>query len=201
MLLNFARHIATAYAIGEPIHIRLLKNAVLHFIPNIDPLADKIIKQYDGTDKCDVQALEEEFSDSLYGYLTKKDLNPLSNYTREKSFVNMLEAEKYDFILELSSGTEDLAYPELCKNLYEQYAQRYQDDRNPSDKYTCSGKRKSMHGDLIDVLYERYNTPVISAGLSCCNMPVESEIAWVWRNNLRSIMNFVKLANTGEIFF
>ncbi|XP_075984216.1 carboxypeptidase D-like isoform X2 [Anticarsia gemmatalis] len=196
MLLNFARHVATAYSIGEFIHIRLLKNAVLHFIPNIDPLANKMIKQYDGTDKCNLEALEEEFGDSLYTYLTKNDLNPLSNYTREKAFISMLESERYDLVLELSSGNEDLAYPELCKNVYEKYAQEYQQSRNIDNKYQCS-KSNSKHGDLIDVLYERYNTPVISAGLSCCNMPVEREIAWVWRNNLRGIMNLILMANTG----
>ncbi|PZC71284.1 hypothetical protein B5X24_HaOG213686 [Helicoverpa armigera] len=200
MLLNFARHIGTAYTIGEPVHKRLLQNAVLHFIPNIDPLSDKIVKQYDGNDKCDVAPLEEEFGDSLYSYLTKKDLNPLSNYTREKSFINMLEAEKYDLILELSSGSEDISYPELSKNLYEKFAQVYQDSRNPNDKYQCKGNGVK-HGDLIDVLCERYNTPVISAGLSCCKMPVESEIAWVWRNNLRGIMKFIELANTGVVGF
>ncbi|XP_063896391.1 carboxypeptidase D [Helicoverpa armigera] len=200
MLLNFARHIGTAYTIGEPVHKRLLQNAVLHFIPNIDPLSDKIVKQYDGNDKCDVAPLEEEFGDSLYSYLTKKDLNPLSNYTREKSFINMLEAEKYDLILELSSGSEDISYPELSKNLYEKFAQVYQDSRNPNDKYQCKGNGVK-HGDLIDVLCERYNTPVISAGLSCCKMPVESEIAWVWRNNLRGIMKFIERANTGVVGF
>lgn len=200
MLLNFARHIATAYSIGEPVHRRLLKNAVLHFIPNIDPLADKMIKQYDGSDKCNLEALEEEFGDSLYSYLTKKDLNPLSNYTREKSFINMLEADKYDVVLELSSGSEDLAFPELTKNIYEQYAVEYQESRTSNDEYKCND-RSNIRGDLIDVLYERFNTPVISAGLSCCKMPLESGIAWVWRHNLRGIMNFVELANTGVVGF
>lgn len=196
MLLNFARHTAAAHSVGELV----LKNSVLHFIPNIDEHADKMIRQYDGTDKCGLESLEEEFGDSLYNYLTKKQLNPLTNYTREKSFINMLESEKYDLILELSSGTEDVAFPELCKNMYEQYAQEYQAKRDPSDKYKCSG-RSAMHGDLIDLLYERFNTPVISAGLSCCKMPMESEIGWVWRNNLRGIKDFVKLANTGVVGF
>ncbi|KAJ8712882.1 hypothetical protein PYW08_008186 [Mythimna loreyi] len=198
MLLNFARHIGTAYMIGEPVHIRLLQNTVLHFIPNIDVLSEKIISQYDGTDKCDIEPLEEEFGDSLYSYLTKKNLNPLSNYTREKSFAEMLEAEKYDLILELSSGSEDISYPELSKNLYEKFAQRYQDSRTGNDKYECQGIGVK-HGDLIDLLCERFNTPVISAGLSCCKMPVQSEIAWVWRNNLRGIMKFIEQANTGVV--
>lgn len=202
MLLNFARHIAKAYTIGEPIHRRLLQNTVLHFIPNLDILYEKILKQYDGTDKCEISPLEEEFGDSLYSYLAKKDINPLSNYTREKAFVDLWIAEKYDLVLELSSGTEDVAYPELSRSVYEKFAKRYQDNRTPSEKFQCSvGSSYSMHGDLIDALYERFGSPVISVGLSCCNMPAEAEIEWVWRNNLRGIMKFVEQANTGKSLY
>lgn len=198
MVLNFARHVATAYTIGEPIHQRLLQTTVLHFIPNLDILYEKLLKQFDSTDKCEVELLEEEFGDSLYNFLTNKNLNPLSNYTREKAFINMLTAEKYDLVLELASGTEDVAYPELSRGVYQKFAQKYQDYRNPSNKYDCTSSNINIvHGNLIDLLRERYNTPIISVGLSCCKMPVEEEIAWVWRNNLRGIMQFVELTKTG----
>ncbi|CAG9791234.1 unnamed protein product [Diatraea saccharalis] len=199
MLVNFARHIATAYTIGEPVHKKLLQTTVLHFIPNMDTLQDKIVRQYDGTDKCEVEPLEEEFGDSLYNYITKKNLNPLSNYTREKSFITLLESEKYDLVLELASGSEDVVFPELSKNIYEKFARKYQDNRTPSEKYTCGKNINVVHGNLVDVLCERYNTPVISVGLSCCKMPVETEIAYVWRYNLRGIMQFVEIAKTGII--
>lgn len=157
MILNFARHIATAYSIGEPIHTKLLKNTVLHFIPNLDPLYAKILTEYDGSNKCDVKPLEEEFGDSLYSYLTKKDLNPLSNYTREKMFVSLLESEKYDLVLELASGSENVLYPELSKSVYGHFAQKYQDYRTESDEYFCSKENEPgvVHGNLIDLLYER----------------------------------------------
>lgn len=158
MVLNFARHVATAYSIGEPVHTKLLKNTVLHFIPNLDPLYPKVLKLYDGTDKCDIKPLEEEFGDSLYSHLTSKNLNPMSNYTREKLFVNMLQSEKYDLVLELASGTEDVFYPELSKNVYGKFAAKYQDFRSESDKYPCGseGELSAVHGNLIDLLYERF---------------------------------------------
>ncbi|KAG6443020.1 hypothetical protein O3G_MSEX002659 [Manduca sexta] len=202
ILLNFARHIATAYTIGEPIHKRLLQNTVLHFIPNLDILYTKTLKDFNGTDKCSTEPLEEEFGDSLYNYISNKDLNPLSNYTREKAFVELLKAEKYDMVLELASGTEDVSYPELTRNIYEKFARKYQDNRTPSDKYQClPANVNPIHGDLIDVLCERLNTIVISVGLSCCKMPTEDEIGWVWRNNLRGIMKFVEQFNTGVVGF
>ncbi|XP_072934189.1 carboxypeptidase D isoform X2 [Epargyreus clarus] len=196
MLLNFARHIATAYTIGEPIHQRLLKNTVLHFIPNLDPLVKKVLSQNDGSNKCDVTLLEEEFGDSLYSYLTKKDMNSLSNYTREKAFVNLLESERFDLVLNLASGNEDVVYPDFSKNIYEKFAAKYQDNRVYSDIFECKSDKVRL-GELIDVISERYNTPIVSVGLSCCKMPAESYIAWVWRYNLRGIMRFIETANTG----
>ncbi|KAI5642609.1 zinc carboxypeptidase domain-containing protein [Phthorimaea operculella] len=200
MLLNFARHITAAYSLGEPVHKKLLETTVLHFIPNIDTLYEKVLKMYDGSDKCEYTPMEEEFGDRLYDYITKKNLDSFSNHTREESFVKMLETEKYDLVLELSSGMEDVLYPELSRNLFEKFAKTYQQSRTPSDKYECSlGNKNVVHGNLIDVLCERLNTPVISVGLSCCKLPEQSEIGWVWRNNLKGIMDFVKLANTGVV--
>ncbi|XP_059048175.1 carboxypeptidase D isoform X2 [Achroia grisella] len=200
MVLNFARHVATAYTIGEPIHQKLLQTTVLHFIPNLDILYEKVLKQMNDTNKCEIELLEEEFGDSLYNFITKKDLNPLSNYTREKAFIDMLTAEKYDLVLELASGTEDVAYPDLSRVLYKKFAQRYQDYRSPSNKYECTSSNINVvHGNLIDLLRERYDTPVISVGLSCCKMPVDQDIAGVWRNNLMGIMKFVELTRTGVV--
>lgn len=197
MLINFARHITTAYSLGEPIHKKLLQNAVLHFMPNLDPLTDKIIQQYDGTSKCVIDSMTEEFGDSLYSYITKKNINPLTNYTREKAFVRLLELEKYDLILDLSSGTEDVAAPE-GSTIYDKFAQMYQDNRE-LDSSECSELNSNVvHGSLIDAINEKFNTPIIALGLSCCKMPAESEIAMVWRNNLQGIMKLAKLPNTGE---
>ncbi|XP_026313538.1 carboxypeptidase D isoform X2 [Hyposmocoma kahamanoa] len=199
MLLNFARHIANAYAIGEPINKKILNNTVLHFIPNLDPILEKIVTSFDGTEHCNVIALEEEFGDSLYNYIAMKNLNPLSNYTREKAFINLLQAEKYDLVLELSSGNEDVSYPELSKHVYEEFAKIYQLHRTPVDRYDCTNKNNVIHDNLIDILYERYNTPVVSVGLSCCNMPTEENISWIWRDNLEGIMQFVAMSNTGIV--
>ncbi|XP_069356979.1 carboxypeptidase D-like isoform X2 [Maniola hyperantus] len=199
ILLNFARHISTAYKIGEPRHKRLLKNAVLHFIPNLDPLFGKMLKEYDHSEKCDLEALEEEFGDSVYSYLTKKDQNPLSNYTREKAFVGLLESEKFDLVIELASGTEDVTIPNFSKDIYEKIALKYQDNRTPSSQYKCKETSNVGHENLLDLVFERFNIPIISLGLSCCKMPLETDIAWVWRNNLRGIMKIVEQASTGVV--
>lgn len=167
----------------------------------MDPLLPKILKNYDGTDKCKIESLEEEFGDRLYSYLTRTELDPLQNYTREKAFVHLLETHKYDLILELSSGTEHVIYPEISRDLYERFALKYQEKRIESNKYACSkGNVNSVHGKLIDVLNERFGVPMVSVGLSCCKMPRQQDIQYVWRNNLKGLMEFVLLTETGRCF-
>lgn len=198
ILLNFARHLSTAYSLQEPIHKSILKNTVVHFIPNLDPLYEKVLQNYDGKEHCTVQPLEEEFGDSLYNYLTKKNVNPLSNYTREKAFAALLEKEKYNLILDLGSGNENVLYADRSKAIYEKFARVYQNNRKSIDKYSCNAINDNVvHGNLVDLIRERYNIPMISVGLSCCKMPLEQDIGLVWKANIKSVMSFIELTRTG----
>lgn len=115
--------------------------------------------------------------------------------------MGLLESEKFDLVLELASGTEDVTIPNFSKDIYERIAQKYQDNRTPSSQYQCKGNDNVAHENLLDLIFERFNTPVISVGLSCCKMPLESDIAWVWRNNLRGIMKIIEQASTGKFNF
>lgn len=141
----------------------------------------------------------------MYSYLTRTNLDPLnnhSNYTRERQFVHLLETHKYDLILELSSGNEHILYPEISRDFYDGFALRYEAKRVASNKYECSkDNTNSMHGKLVDVINERFGIPMVSVGLSCCKMPRHQDIQYVWRNNLKGLMEFVLLTETGEFFF
>lgn len=154
--------------------------------------------EYDGEAYCTLEAIEEEFGDSVYHYLTKQDKNPLSKHERENAFIRLLKNEKYDLLIDLGSGNENFLYPDKLK-LFEKVALDYQQTRQDSDKYACSNLNDNpVHGNLVDLIYERFDIPVLSVGLCCCKMPVEKDIAAVWRGNLRGIMNLVELTRTGE---
>lgn len=131
--------------------------------------------------------------------MTKKNLNPLSNYTREQAFIRILESEEFDLVIDLASGSEDVLIPDLSKSLFEKYSEIYTNNRTPG-KYKCDGNIDVVHKNLIDLIYERYNTPILSLGLSCCKMPLENDIAWAWRNDLHGIMKLIEMANTGKMF-
>lgn len=196
ILLNFARHLSTAYALGEPIHKEILRNTVIHFIPNLDQNYMKMFSKYDDKEHCKLESLEEEFGDSLYNYLTKGD-NSTSN-VREKAFTKFLELENYDLIVEFGSGNENILYPDRARFLYEKFAEKYQNNRLSIDKFDCGAVRANVvHSNLIDLICERFNVPMISIGMSCCKVPLETDIGLVWKANLKSIMSFIELTRTG----
>lgn len=200
-LLNFARHISTAYSIGEPIHKRLLQNVVLHFIPNLDPAYPQVLERFDQQNGCDIISPVEEFGDKLLNHF-KYDHDPNSR-SKTMMFELMLRWQKFDLILELGSGNTDVTYPEVSKFIYDKFSDTYQRNRKYSTGSECS--RKSVnenlkHEQLIDLLCEKFQVPMFSIGLDCCKMPSEDTIGQVWRDNLRSIMEFVSLANMGELY-
>lgn len=46
-----------------------------------------------------------------------------------------------------------------------------------------------------------YNIPMFTLGLSCCSMPLQKDIASVWRKNIEKLTNFLHLVDTGVLGF
>lgn len=201
ILMNFARHIATAYSIGEPIHKKLLQNVVLHFIPSLDPIYGDILKNFDNTNQCSLKTTEEEFGDKLLNHLQhNKDPNL---HNKEMMFELMLTWQKFHMFIDLGSGSTNVVYPEKSKAVYDKFSETYQNKRQMTTGSVCDGstspKENKKHEQLIDLLCDRFNVPMFSIGLDCCKMPTEDMIGQVWRDNIQSIMAFVEMANTGKL--
>ncbi|XP_077299077.1 carboxypeptidase D svr [Arctopsyche grandis] len=197
-LLNFVRHVTTAYSIGEPIHKKLLENVVLHFIPSLDPNYPSILNNFDKTNHCELTANKEEFGDTFYDHL-KYHHNP-NSHSKDMMLELMIRWQHFDMIVELGSGNTDVTYPESSKLIFEKFADMYQNKRKLSTGTVCSKSRindSTKHGQLIDLLYNEYKVPMFSIGLDCCKMPTEDLIGQVWRDNLQSIMAFINQVNTG----
>lgn len=198
-LLNFVRHITTAYDIGEPAHKKLLKNAVLHFIPNLDKNYENILQNFDGNNHCQLTTKNVEFGDKLFEHFTKN--HDPNSQSREMMFELMLRWQHFDMIVELGSGNTDVTYPDSSKIIYEKFADTYQSNRKFSTGSSCDTqpkKHNSAHEQLIDLLHDVYKLPMFSIGVDCCKMPAEDIIGQMWRDNLQSIMKFVSLVNTGK---
>lgn len=58
-------------------------------------------------------------------------------------------------------------------------------------------RKKNTLQHLTELFYNQYKIPMFTLGLSCCGMPVQSEIASVWRTNIHKIKNFLHLTDTG----
>lgn len=50
---------------------------------------------------------------------------------------------------------------------------------------------------LTNLFYKLYKIPLFTFDISCCRMPLESELATLWRRNHGIIKNFVHLIDTG----
>jgi len=197
ILLNFVRHIISGYEIGEPTIKNLLKNVVLHFIPNLDPNYSEILANFDGTNQCRLRLAKEEFGDTLFDHLKNATRDP-NVRTKAMIFEMMMSWDKFD----LGSGNTDVTYPELSKSIYDQFSDTYQKNRKFSTGTSCNPGDVGLnakHAQLIDFLCDKYNVPMFYIGLDCCKMPSEDLIGQVWRDNLHSLVEFVNLANTGII--
>ena len=55
-----------------------------------------------------------------------------------------------------------------------------------------------FQGSLQDYLWEKYNVPMVSAHISCCNYPKSPRmVVDAWRNNLTPLIKFMELAYQG----
>lgn len=62
----------------------------------------------------------------------------------------------------------------------------------------CSEQIKGTDIALTQYLYNEFNTPVLTAKVSCCEYPAIGNIPYVWRDILQPIMKALESALTGE---
>ena len=93
--LRMATHILKGYDIGEPRFKKLLANAVLHFLPGIDPGFEKV------NENCN-QKFVEEVGQNLVENNTDK-MNPVT-----EAFIKILQTEKLDVLIILGGGSVEV---------------------------------------------------------------------------------------------
>lgn len=92
-------------------------------------------------------------------------------------------------------------YPTTEGNVqtYKSIAERYMSAL--SIPQTCSEQVEGTNGDLTDYLYKEYNTPMLTAKVSCCEYPAIANIPYIWRDILAPIMSVLESTLTGEVMF
>lgn len=194
LTLNLAKHVISGHQLQEPPMVRLLQNAVLHFMPLTENF-ESILSQYNMNEHFCDPITREEFADRL--------LSPENN--RKKSiFLKMLETNRFDLALTFSAGGFDLQHPIVrnVNSIYVKSALKISESRFREIHEECALNPLGIHQSntlqrITQFLLSSYNLPLYSIQLNCCKMPHKSDIATIWRRNIHKILNFLKLVETG----
>jgi len=100
ILLRLATHILKGNQIGIPYIQRILDDAMLHFIPGIDPGFDNIEESKD----CN-PVVNDEIGEKLL--LENTDMSKQADKVTN-AFKTMLQTENYDVVVILGSGTSQI---------------------------------------------------------------------------------------------
>lgn len=63
---------------------------------------------------------------------------------------------------------------------------------------SCPGNVVGTDDVLTDYIYNEYNTPVMTAKVTCCEYPSVANIPYIWRDILAPSMSLLQLVNTGR---
>lgn len=194
LTLDLAKHIVVGYTLQEPPLIRLLQNAVFHFMPFTENF-DSILTQFDANAQlCDPTA-REEFADRL--------LSPESS-AKKSIFLKLLESERFDLALTFSAGGYDIQGPSIDNpnSIFAKAIAKIGETRLRESTEECALNQLRIHQTntqqkIIDFLLNQYKLPLYSLQVGCCKMPPKDQIATVWRQNIHKVLNFLKLLETG----
>lgn len=194
LTLNLARHVVAGYSLQEPPSVRLLTNAVIHFIPFTDGF-DFVLGQYSNNQSICDPIIREEFADRL--------LSP-ENDKKKNLFLNMLESNRFDMALTFSAGGFDIQGPhtEIDNSIYSKTVMKIAESKLRESHDECALNPLRIHQSstiqkITQFLLKSYQLPLYSIQLSCCKMPSEGKISNIWRESIHKTLNFLKLTETG----
>lgn len=192
MTVNTARHIITAYNTKEPLMIELLKNTVIHFVI-VNSKFDQVYQQFnDNTTICDPH-LKEELGDRL--------LSPESDAVKN-IFFQLFDKDFISLALTFTAG--DDSNVQVLKDREPVYAQFARDTQLHlgAQNQLCNSNTMRLNENeslrkITNLLYHMFSIPLYSINLACCKMPLENEIADIWRENVEGILKFINLGRSG----
>ncbi|XP_011256547.2 carboxypeptidase D [Camponotus floridanus] len=182
ILLRLATHILMGNRIEDPPIQRILDNALLHFIPGIDPAFDNI----EQSKNCN-PVVRNEVGNKLLSENTKQT-DIITN-----AFEKMLQTEDYDVVVILGGGASQISYSNDDLNIFKTLAENYEHSRH---KEICSYPNNSTQR-MTNFIQRVYGIPTMSISLSCCNYPPADSISIIWRENLGPLMELVQNLASG----
>lgn len=205
--IYLARHLLQGHHYSDPTILRILQNAVIHIIPVIDGSFEKIWGDYPkealgnirpDTYVCnnisaDFKQVGDQILDMEY---RGNGMSPRVSIAN--AFKHMLLEEKFDLVLNFEGGSYGIVYPKPKDQIevYKSFAEKY--SRSYKQPHTCVNQVLGTDDVLTDYLYHEYNTPVMTAKISCCEYPAVGNLPYIWRDVLQPAMDVLNLANTGK---
>ncbi|XP_040152516.1 carboxypeptidase D [Anopheles arabiensis] len=197
MVMNLARHVLAGYLIKEPLLIKLLENAVLHFVPVKNDFEEVMAQFRANASVCNPTLHTDELADKL--------LNAETDHQKDM-FLRMLKEDEYDLALTFAAGGHDVFFPNTDDKvaIYSRFAEKIKGHkyRQVASTDKCTVDAGQLHQveatqRVTNAIHKLYEVPLFTMQLGCCKMPSEPAIASVWRQNLERMINFLRLIDTG----
>ncbi|XP_043268241.1 carboxypeptidase D-like [Venturia canescens] len=189
MILRMATHLLTGDRIGDPPIMKLLDNAVLHFIPGLDPNFHRV------PDHCNPLVVNDEVGKILISQ-EDEDAEGLDAVTN--SFRRLLRNEAFDGIVTFSGGKIAVGHTESKgenENVFRAMAASY---RSQMSMKKCQLPNNDSLL-LANYIKRKYDIPVIDLSLTCCKYPPGDMISTIWRENLVPLKDLLMKLGTGVI--
>ena len=182
ILVRFARHLGEGYKNGDNVVSLLLARADIYIMPGVD--MDMFEKAKQGV--C-VGSREQSSlaANALKRFLGIFDINLA------------LSLETGGVFMEAPSGTRSSSDVEnVLDMMTSQYIKSHRTMTNTS--VSCrSEQEKSSSGSLMDMSLEKFNIPVVSAHVSCCDYPAAKKIVKLYKENVAALQKFLELSFQG----
>ncbi|XP_043214130.1 carboxypeptidase D-like [Amphibalanus amphitrite] len=194
LLLRLARHLGAAMSNPRSELVQKLQNLIIYIVPRVDEASFEI----DQEGNCSQ-------SSSTSG-------SPPS------ALVEMMAQVNVQAVLSIEGGGMFVRYPpntpadfgatEMQKENFVSLAGAFVSSHSRMSKMYCGDQLATgmMQGrdvigrrfsDVQEVLYKQFGTLMVSAHVSCCDFPRHYMMAELWRENLASLLSFLRAAQQG----
>ncbi|ELT87633.1 hypothetical protein CAPTEDRAFT_132113 [Capitella teleta] len=211
MLMRFIMHFTQGITTNNEQVMSILNTTVLNILPFANPdgykqatEGDCLGEQYtgqnfdflfdDGSQSPSVKVLDSFFEENVVHFAVSLESGGLfARYPLNKERRNSMGLK--------SAATED---DDLYRLMAETYVKAnpimaaLQPCSDASPTGAIHGAQWDPHsGAMMDYLYFKHNTLMISAHISCCKFPLPSELPALWMQNLQSLLDVIEKAHQG----
>ncbi|KAJ9576207.1 hypothetical protein L9F63_006940 [Diploptera punctata] len=200
LLIRFARHLVAGYTRQKPVISKMLSLAVIHIMPAIDGLFERITNPV-----CNPPSSPGEIGHQFL--VPWKGSNGASDALKYA-----MKREQFDLILNIEGGGIYMSHPTveldtMQEKVFKRLADRYVDNHSmmsaSHNVNTCEHPVDSTDGidstdsKLMSMVYQQFGIPMITAHVSCCKYPPANSLLSLWKENMFSMNSFLGTVITG----